>query len=203
MKVPKRKRDNIMARKYDITKSIESTTITFKEFDLSKGGLIDSTEEIKDFDNTMTDDKIITLLRNKYNHVNALQVINKQTTNAYYGMTKDVFVAHAKPTNNKDGRNLIKRTLNAYNIEYRYYDMNDGSLKIGNAFLDKVNEDDLFTLKGVNIVRKQCESDDVRITNIVNWETVSEMYGMTVSDFIKYGTIIESSEMNADENENE
>lgn len=192
-----------MARKYDITKSIESTTITFKEFDLSQGGLIDSTEEIKDFDNTMTDEKIIALLRNKYNHVNALQVISKTTNNAYYGMTKDVFVAHAKPTNNKDGRNLIKRTLNAFNVEYKYYDMLTNEVKHNNVFIDKIDENALYTMQGLNAIRKKYETDDQRIISIYNYDIVSEMYGMTVSDFIKYGTIIESSEMNLDDNENE
>lgn len=192
-----------MARKYDITKSIESTTITFKEFDLSQGGLIDSVEEIKDFDNTMTDEKIIALLRNRYNHVNALQVISKTTNNAYYGMTKDVFVAHAKPTNNKDGRNLIKRTLNAFNVEYKYYDMLTNEVKHNNVFIDKIDENALYTMQGLNAIRKKYETDDQRIISIYNYDIVSEMYGMTVSDFIKYGTIIESSEMNSDDNENE
>ena len=192
-----------MARKYDITKSIESTTITFKEFDLSKGGLIDSTEEIKDFDNTMSDEKIITLLRNKYNHVNALQIISKTPNNAYYGMMKDVFVAHAKPTNNKDGRKLIKRTLNAFNVEYKYYDMLTNEVKHNNVFIDKIDENALYTMQGLNSIRKKYETDDQRIISIYNYDTVSEMYGMTTSDFIKYATIIESSEMNSEDETDE
>lgn len=192
-----------MGRKYDITKSIESTTITFKEFDLSKGGLIESTEEIKDFDNTMTDEKVIALLRNKYNHVNALQVISKQTVNAYYGMTKETFTKYAKPTNNKDGRNLIKRTLNAFNVEYMYYDMKTSGYEYGNVFIDKIDETEIFTLKGVNMVRKLRETEDIRIVYVNDYDKVSEMYGMTTSDFIKYGTIIESSEMNSDDDTNE
>lgn len=192
-----------MARKYDITKSIESTTITFKEFDLSRGGLIDSVEEIKDFDNTMTDEKIITLLRNKFNHVNALQVISKTTNNAYYGMSKETFTKYAKITNNKDGRNLIKRTLNAYNVSYMYYDMKTSGYNYANVFIDKIDESEIFTLKGVNMVRKLRETEDTRIIYVNDYDRVSEMYGMTVTDFIKYGTIIESSEMNSDDNENE
>lgn len=192
-----------MGRKYDITKSIESTTITFKEFDLSKGGLIDSVVEVKDFDNTMTDEKVIALLRNKYGHVNALQVISKATTNAYYGMSKETFVAHAGRTNNKDGRNLIKRTLNAYNVSYMYYDMKTGGYDYANVFLDKIDESEIFTLKGLNTVRKMRENEDTRIVFVNDFDRVSEMYGMDVSTFIKYADVISSDEMESDDGTNE
>lgn len=194
-----------MPRKYDVTKMIESTTIYFKEFSLEKGMVVDTSEEIKDFDDTMPDDKVILMLRNKYKHANAVQITGKKKVSAYYGMTKETFMKHAAVTNNKDGRNLIKRTMNAYNVEYLYFDFlaKETQSKHGNVFIDKVDEYELHTLKGLNMVRKLRETVDKPIMAIINHEKVSEMYGMSVSDFIKYADVISSDEMSENDETSE
>ena len=193
-----------MARKYDVTKMIESTTIYFKEFSLEKGAIVDAMEDVKDYDDTMSDEKTITMLRNKFNHPNAVMIIGKKKVSAYYGMSKETFTKYAKPTNNKDGRNLIKRTLNAYNVSYMYYNMNTSGFEYSNVFIDKIDENEIFTLKGVNLVRKLRESESIRIVYVNDYDKVSEMYGMTTSDFIKYADVISSDEMSVDdENANE
>lgn len=192
-----------MGRKFDVTKCIDSTTVFFKEFNISTGSIIDSQIDIKDLDKTMSNEKIIALLRNKYGHENAVMVVDRKPVKAYYGMTKETFTRYARPTNNKDGRNLIKRTLNAYNIEYMGYDIAKNETYHSNTFIDKIDETEIFSLKTLNLIRKNLENLDVRIIKVNDFDRVSEMYGMDVSTFIKYATVIESSEMNDDDNENE
>lgn len=188
-----------MARKYDITKNIESTTISFTEFSLESQSLVTSSIEIKDFDNEMSDDKIIAMLRAKYGHVNALQIVSKETVNAYYGMTKEDFVKYARKTDNKDGRNLIKRTLNAFSVSVMCYDLKANKTEYRNVFVDKIDVSELYTLKTLNSIRKSVENEDIRVITVKNYILVSEMYGMSPSDFIKHATVINSDEMNDNE----
>ena len=192
-----------MGRKYDVTKMIESTTIYFKEFSLEKGAIVDAMEEVKDFDETMPDEKTITMLRNKYNHANAVMITGKKKVSAYYGMSKETFMKHAGITNNKDGRNLIKRTMNAYNVDYTGFETVNNTLFHGNTFVDKIDETEIFSLKALNAIRKNLESQTIRIIKINDYDKVSEMYGMTTSDFIKYADVISSDEMSENDDTNE
>lgn len=188
-----------MGRKFDVTKCIESTTVSFKEFNLTTGTIIDSQIDIKDLDKTMSNEKVIALLRNKYGHENAVMVVDRKPIKAYYGMSKETFTKYARPTNNKDGRTLIKRTLNAYNIEYTGFDIVKNELYHSNTFVDKIDESEIFSLKTLNLIRKNVESMNERIIKVNDFDRVSEMYGMDVSTFIKYATVISSDEMNSDD----
>lgn len=107
--------------------------------------------------------------------------LNKQSE--LYGMDEADFIAHAKPYENrsKDTRNLITKTVKGFIGEYLYMDVTSRQLATR-----KVSVPADMSAK-LDKYAKSIEQENEKAITIENLVPVESLYGMSESDFRKYG----------------
>lgn len=164
-----------------ITRSFATIFASCKIYE--SGKLLDAIVALPDFCTiTTTAEKYIrknpSIISGKLIEVTEL---NKQTE--LYGMEESEFIAHAKPyeTRSKDTRNLITKTVKGFIGEYLYMDTITRQLATRTVSVpaDMSSKLDKYA--------KFIEKDNEKSITIENLKPVECLYGMTESEFKKYG----------------
>lgn len=100
-----------------------------------------------------------------------------------YGMEESDFIRLAKPFENrsKDTRNLITKTVRGYIGDYLYMDTTSHQLATR-----KVSVPSVMSAK-LDKYAKSIEQENEKAITIENLSPVESLYGMSESDFRKYG----------------
>lgn len=103
-------------------------------------------------------------------------------TSGLYGMEESDFLIHAKPVEarSKETRNMISKTVDTLVGELVYMDMSDRQVKTRPVTIPKNYE------KRLDKYAQSCAKSGEKGVTIENVKTVSALYVMSESDFLKY-----------------
>jgi len=112
-----------------------------------------------------------------------VEVTRIDKTTALYGMIETEFLAHAKPfeQRGKETRNMITKTVKGFIGEYLYMSTDTHELfrRSVSVPIDMQGKLDKFA--------KSIELDNEKAITIENLKPIEALYGMSESDFRKYG----------------
>ena len=216
----KRKEENkIMAnaKKYDISKKVESNTVRYLAFNPEKKMLVERVSLYKDIteDYINNNPRIEVIKTLRKTDVDAVCVLSTSPVCEYYGMYIETYMSHAVQIAENEKRGKVTREVKRIPIEYKAMNENgemySDTLMVKND--GKAPKDNREALK---IVRKIIESEsDNTVIKAEMKAPICTMYGMPVNVFMKYAglcdgktrkpiegvSILNETEVNVDDTE--
>ena len=121
--------------------------------------------------------------------VRVLQVKYTETESVRYGMTEEDFMKYGHIINDDDktaGR-YVTRTINFNTAHIEVADMVERAFIVKDyEYTGPVLKDDVL----MKVAMKQLDSDLIRVLSIKGQDTIPVRYGMTESDFMRFGYVM-------------
>lgn len=173
-----------MSRKYTVTSTVKVTYTTYKRYNTFTDEVEETMEtNIPTFTTNTVQEQLKELRKIDFE---ACKPISQFEETFLYGMDDDTFMSIAQPIKADERRNLITRTVKSRKVNIKVFDMNNSEKGIYDmdTFTDvTISEDKLL-----NRVRKQVETDTLKVIAINNSTVIESLFGCTKDLFMVNGT---------------
>ena len=174
-----------MARKFNVTSTIKVTYTTYKRYNTFTDEVEETTEtNIPTFTTNTVQEQLKELRKVDFE---ACKPVSQSEHSALYGMEDDTFMRIAFPINADERRNLITRTVKSLKVSVMVYDKEDTENQFKNTvtYIDpSITSPD----KMLATVRKQLETDTVKVVTILDSEVIENLFGCTKEAFVVNAT---------------